>query len=282
MNLKIENVSGMNLHYRYFPLKYFLDSMYEEGIYNIELWGGSPHIYYEDLRPDTIRSLKKELRIRNQKIIFYTPEQCMYPINIASDIKEIRERSIEYFKRNIEIANFLECDKMLVTSGTGYFDGTNHKAWEISVSSLQELTHYSEKYGITLGLEVLRNDETTLIHDRNKLKKMLDDIGESNIGVVLDTNPMAINKETISDYFDLLQDKMIHIHFIDGTPFGHLAWGDGSMSAIDYLKELQRFSYNGYLSLEITDSRYLTNPGRAVHMSMKHLNNVFDLLREIE
>lgn len=269
-----DTIAGMNLHYRYFPLKYFLDSMEEEGIYNIELWGGFPHIYYEDLETDTISNLKEELKARGQKIIFYTPEQCMYPINIASQIKEARNRSIEYFKRNIELAHELECDKVLITSGTGYFNDESDVSWKLACASLQELCDFGIKYGIKLGLEVLRKDESTLVNDRFSLEKMLCDVNRENIGAVLDTNPIAVNGEKISEYFDVLGNRIMHVHFIDGTPYGHLAWGDGNMSAQDYFEELISVSYKGYLTLEITDTRYLMNPAKAVHDSLYYLKNV--------
>ena len=46
-----------------------------------------------------------------------TPEQVMYPINIGASSKEERVRSIEFFRRYIDVANELECPRMLVTSG---------------------------------------------------------------------------------------------------------------------------------------------------------------------
>ncbi|MFR3124544.1 MAG: hypothetical protein ACLTN0_03390 [Coprococcus phoceensis] len=35
----------------------------------------------------------------------------------------------------------------------------------------------------------------------------------------------------------------MHVHFIDGAPRGHLAWGDGILDMQGYLEEFSRYHY---------------------------------------
>jgi protein FrlC len=79
---------------------------------------------------------------------------------------------------------------------------------------------------------------------------------------------MAINGETPEEYCNALKEKLFHIHFIDGTPYSHLAWGDGSLDVQSYLVQLSDNGYTGALSLEITDHRYLPNPEDALGKSL--------------
>ncbi|MFA6941378.1 MAG: TIM barrel protein, partial [Clostridiaceae bacterium] len=73
------------------------------------------------------------------------------------------------------------------------------------------------------------------------------------------------------DYFRALGKDLVHIHFIDGKPRGHLAWGDGILPLEKYVESLNSNNYEGYLTLEITDSGYLLNPEKAVGKSIEKL-----------
>ena len=56
---------------------------------------------------------------------------------------------------------------------------------------------------------------------------------------------------TIDQWFDILGDDIIHMHFIDGNPYGHLIWGDGTHNLEEFLKAINRHGYKGYLGQEI-------------------------------
>ena len=71
-----------------------------------------------------------------------------------------------------------------------------------------------------------------------------------------------------------LGKRIIHFHFIDGAPRGHLAWGDGVLDMKGYLTQLEEHDYEGYLSLEITDGRYFMEPWKSVEQSVKQLFSV--------
>ncbi|MBR8644792.1 hypothetical protein KEH51_11300, partial [[Brevibacterium] frigoritolerans] len=63
------------------------------GINSIELWGGEPHLYVYRNILGNIRGLRREIKSRNMKIICYTPEQCIYPYNIASSDAHWRKKA---------------------------------------------------------------------------------------------------------------------------------------------------------------------------------------------
>lgn len=91
---------------------------------------------------------------------------------------------------------------------------------------------------------------------------------------MIDTIPMALAGEHPAQYLEALGDRLVHVHFIDGAPRGHLAWGDGILDMEGYLKEFDDYGYSGYLSLEITDGRYFTDPSASVKQSIKRLFEV--------
>ena len=86
--------------------------------------------------------------------------------------------------------------------------------------------------------------------------------------------PMALAGERPADYLQALGERLVHVHFIDGAPRGHLAWGDGILDMQEYLEEFSRYHYKGYLSLAITDGRYYMDPTQSVQQSVNALYKV--------
>ena len=274
-DIKRKQISLMNIQYKYFPLSLFLDDAEKLGVENVELWGGAPHFHMEDMTYGEICAVRREIRRRGLNLVCYTPEQCVYPINLASNAPDTRRRSQKFFENSIRAAGELGAGKVLVTSGTGYFDGSNREeAWKWAGEGLYALGEMAADYGITLALEVLRTDESNLVHDLPSLLKMLGELNHSSIGGMIDTIPMALAGERPAHYLEALGDRLVHIHFIDRAPRGHLAWGDGVLDMEGYLEELDAYPYKGYLSLEITDGRYFMDPSDSAKRSVERLFSV--------
>lgn len=275
MNIKKDQIALMNIQYKYHPFNRFLDDAVKYKVKNIEIWGAAPHFHLEDLTYLDIKKIKQEIDARQLHVVCYTPEQCVYPVNIAADNCDERRRSLKFFENNIRAASELGADKILVTSGWGYFDNSNKEdAWKYAAEGIYDLAECSTHHGITIALEVLRKDESNLVNDLTSLNKMMSELNHDNIGGMIDTCPMNLAGETPKDYLEALGDKLIHVHFIDGAPRGHLAWGDGILDMRRYLQELSDGGYQGYLSLEITDGRYFMNPEESVKKSIEKLYEV--------
>jgi len=268
-------IAIMNIQYKYFPLEKYLDDAVQFGVRNVELWGAAPHFHLEDMTYQDVKRVRHAIESRDLKCICFTPEQCVYPVNIAAASAAERRRSLKFFEDNIRVASELGTDKVLVTSGSGYFDGSNREeAWKHSQEGLFNLAELAKIHGIRLALEVLREDESNLVYNLPTLEKMLHALDHDAVGGMIDTVPMALAGESPKDYLDALGDGLIHVHFIDGMPRGHLAWGDGILDMEKYLGELSEGGYKNSLSLEITDGRYVMDPTESVRKSIDALYNV--------
>lgn len=267
-----KQIAVMNIQYKYFPLTRFLDDAVENGVERVELWGAAPHFHMEDMTYSEISGVRRAIEGRGLHPVCFTPEQCVYPINLATPSFDARRRSVKFFENSIRAAGELGCEKVLVTSGTGYFDGSDEEeAWKHAAENLYGLGEMAAHYGVTLALEVLRRDESNLVYNLPTLKKMLKELNHASIGGMIDTIPMALAGESPAMYLEALGEKLVHVHFIDGAPKGHLAWGDGILEMERYLEEFSSFGYTGYLSLEITDGRYFMDPSASVAQSIRAL-----------
>ncbi|WP_156151290.1 TIM barrel protein [Domibacillus indicus] len=267
--------AGMNITFKHYPFRCFLDSMDRIGISNIELWAGEPHLYVYRNALESIRNIKKEIKSRNMKIVCYTPEQCVYPYNIASSDPHWRKISVDYFAANIHAALELETNMMLITSGIGDFSISRDESWKYASDSIFQLTKAAEKEGMTLSLEPLTKFESNLITDFRGLKKMIDDIQSPSLKGMIDTVAMQLADETPDDYFSLLPE-LSHFHLIDGDGQSdqHLSLDDGVLTWRNYLKSLQRHGYEGVCTLEIMGSDYYQNPQETIMKSMEKIREL--------
>lgn len=267
----LNRISVMSYPYCHYTFDYFLKAMERFEIKNIEIWGGSPHLYYEDMPPAKLCRLKEDITSRGMRVTAYTPEQVLYPYNMAAREPELRKRSIEYFKKNIEIAAGLGSPLMLVSAGWGYLDEKKEEALERSCESLKLLSAYALEQGVTLALEPLTKISSNLINYADELTKMVSAVSSPALAGMLDVGQMGILGETVEDYFKALGGPPIYMHVMDGRPAGHLAFGDGILPVYQYMAEALRLGYTGCFSMEMNDRQYYLDPDRAIGQSLEIL-----------
>ncbi|MFP9130186.1 sugar phosphate isomerase/epimerase family protein [Niallia sp. BSM11] len=273
--IRRDQVAGMNIHYMRYSLESFLDAQVAAGIQSIEFWTGVPHYYLDPTVYSDCKVLKKKLVERGLQLVCFTPENCMYQYQFAATKPEIFEKSFEYFSNGIKAAAELGCEIMQCNSGWGYLDEDREEAWKRSSEMLSRLTATAEREGVTLALESLRPEESNLVITVNDAKRMFDEINHPHMKILVDTTAMGVAGETLQDWFDVFGANIIHTHFVDGNPYGHLIWGDGHHNLGEFLATLKQNGYTGYLGQEITDSRYFTNPGEHDKRNMKAFEPYF-------
>ena len=243
-----DNIVCGNYSYGLFSLDYFLDSMNRLNQTNIEFWGAGPHLYQDECSVSDVDAIVKKIRSHHLNVICYTPEQCMYPVNIASREKGIRDWSVNYLKRSLEIASQMEAPRTLITIGQGYRNESRDEAWARCRDSLLQLAEYAGKMGTTIMLEHLTKTTTNLCVTASQLKDMLQETGGPSL------------KAMVDEYLEAMGKDIQHVHFIDGMPGGHLALGDGILPLDQYVRDLEYFGYDQYLTLEILSDKYHENP----------------------
>ncbi|QNK41209.1 sugar phosphate isomerase/epimerase family protein [Caproicibacter fermentans] len=274
--IRREQVAGMNIHYVNYSLDYFLDSQQRCGFKSIELWCAAPHVWLDHMRYYDAKEIARKISRRDLSVHVLTPENCTYPYQFAAKEKEHRERSFQYFSNGIRLANELGCDYMEVNSGWGYWNEDKTEAWQRSADMLHRLAEVAAGEGITLVMEAVRPEESQLVINLESAKKMLDQVGHPNLKAMVDTCAMGVANETLDQWFDALGNDVRHMHFIDGTPYGHLVWGDGNHHLGKFIEALNRRGYQGYLGQEITDGRYFLDPAAADRRNMQNFERYME------
>jgi len=268
-------IAGMNITYRHFPFEHFLDSMTELGVDQIELWAGEPHFYVYRGGIGRLRSIRKDLKSRNMNVVCYTPEQCVYPFNLAASDQELRQKSVDYFVENVYAALELDANMMLVTSGIGSFHAAIEESWKYAADSLGQLSKVAEREGVTLALEPLTRFESNLITDVKGIQRMMDEIRSPSLHGMIDAVAMQLAGETPEDYFSTLPE-LCHFHLIDGdgSTDAHLALDDGALDWRGCLESLKRHGYQGTCTLEIMGFPYYQDPHDTVMHSIRKIRDL--------
>mgnify|MGYP002473028183 FL=1 len=192
----------------------------------------------------------------------------MYPVNIASREKGIRDWSVNYLKRSLEIASQMEAPRTLITIGQGYRNESRDEAWARCRDSLLQLAEYAGKMGTTIMLEHLTKTTTNLCVTASQLKDMIRETGGPYLKAMVDVDMAARVGEGPREYLEAMGKEIQHVHFIDGMPGGHLALGDGILPLDQYVRDLEDFGYDQYLTLEILSDKYHENPEPAYAQSI--------------
>ncbi len=273
-NLTPDNISGSNFGYGKFSLETCLNDMAELGIKHFEMWGWAPHFHVDHVGKAEVAGLKQSLISRGLELACYTPEQMVYPVNIASADETLRNSSIAFFKRAVEICSDLNCRLLFVTCGWGYYEEPAETAWLRSVKAMREITEYAQSLGVICITESLQPQETNLVLTATDLKRYLNEVGSSNLKTALDTGAMAIQGEEPAEHFDLYGETIIHCHFVDAVPpiSSHMVWGDGDLPMQEYLQYMDDQGYRGLLTVEMNAGRYGLEPKKFLEDSINRLS----------
>jgi protein FrlC len=271
--LDLNKLCATNFTYYRYSFDYYLNDVQKLGLNAIEIWAVEPHLNIDEVKSADLQALKQNLRRRDIKVQCVTPEQIAYPLNIAAKDEGLRQRSLKHFFRTIEICAELEAPFVLLASGSGFEDEPREEAWKRSADSIAQIATAAEKAGITLTMEGLQPCESNVICTIEEIGRMRKEINSPALKVAIDSVAMAVNNETIADFMNAFGDEVLHSHFIDGEPAGHMAWGDGKLPLDKYIAELAAGNYQGYLSFEAMGPRYWLDP-------LKPMAQCVDAVRE--
>lgn len=248
--LSATQLIGANFSFQHYPFEKAAEIIRGFGVTEIELWGIAPHLDLFHADAARVARVKAILNDNGLSTWCFTPEQVIYPINIASGDGQLRRDSIDRFRHAADICAELGGRYLFLTTGRGFESEPRERAWADAAESLREITGHAQACGIRCLLEPLQRVETNVVTNATDLSRMLADLASPIMDVVLDTVGMATAGDTVSDYLRLFGDRLAHVQLVDGTPAGHLAWGDGNLPLGTYLEELAAAGYRGKLTFE--------------------------------
>lgn len=265
--------AAMGIHYHYYSLEYMLKAQKEAGYQSIELFCAAPHVHMTAEGIADRESLIQTIQDSGLKVICVTPDNCCGPWQYAMRGEEQIRQCRRYFTHALDLAVDLGCSQVACHSGWGLKDEPMEDAWQRSLAFMKWYAAEAKRRGITLVMETLRAAESNLVNTLPSLVRYLRELGMDNVKPMIDTCAMAVAGESMEEWFETFGNEISHMHFVDGTPYFHLAWCDGNRSLEAYMDTIRKYKYQGFLTQEITDGRYYEDPAQADSRSYKVLKD---------
>ncbi|WP_245864393.1 sugar phosphate isomerase/epimerase family protein [Paenibacillus donghaensis] len=194
----------------------------------------------------------------------------------------VRRAEIDRFKETIRYARQFGAPMVATETGalTTYKELDPYRyeeiGWEALKSTIEELAEEAEKWGVFIGLEGVSHHT---LSTPDKMRRILDEVPSSTLGVVLD--PCNLIGEAIEEQdalvdscFKLFGDRIILAHLKDiyqeGSRVYHGQAGAGLFHSADFLRKLHEYKPGIDISLEDT-------PGPYINEAVARLNRMFSI-----
>lgn len=270
----IDYLCAMNIHYRFFPIEYFFSSIADIGFKNAEIWLCPQHFEVTYGGYESSEKLKRLAEGNHIKLACLCAEQNNpKPNNMAAREEPIINHSLKYFKNVIDLANELGVPKVLFTSGWSYYDETRFVALIRSIHHMQELADYAINKKVTICIEPLQPFESHLVNNKETMEDYLNKVNRDNVKIALDLGALGKANESIDEWFSKFGNQIVHCHYVDGTPTGHLPIGKGNRNIKEDMESFLKNNYKGLLSFEFANSIAFENPKQADIDSIKVIEN---------
>ncbi|MBK8047887.1 MAG: sugar phosphate isomerase/epimerase [Anaerolineales bacterium] len=142
--------------------------------------------------------------------------------------------------------------------------------WAVAVERIRDVTRYAGARGVVITLEPINRYEVDFIANVQDGLCFLQDVGEPNLGLMLDLFHMNIEDASIKDSLAAAGKHCRHVHIADTN---RLYPGAGHMDFDAVFDTLRATHYQGYVSAEILPKPDPdTAAARTIEFLRKHLS----------
>lgn len=243
------------------------------GFDGVDIWGGRPHVYRQDLSPGELEGLRQIVEDNGLIVSSLMPAFYRYPHSLSNPNPKVRDDSIDYMRECVDNAAILGAGIVLVVPDHSLFGQSREDSLGRMMESIDVVARHASQYDLQLGIEVLYYDETDLVNSADDALEIIDQLGLGNIGVVLDTGTLNLSKESPEEILTKLDDLMLQVHVNDndgGQEQQNLIPGDGTYDFRYLIQVLREHNFSGFLSAELTKG-YANDPEPALRTTVERL-----------
>jgi len=244
------------------------------GYDGIDIWGGRPHAYRDDLSPPELKQLRQLAADHDLLVSSFMPAFYRYPHSLSNPNPRILADSIDYMRQCVDNAAILGASIVLVVPDHSLFGQTREESLARMIESIASIADYAAQYeDIRLGVEVLYYDETDLVTSADDALFVIEQAAHDNLGVVLDTGTLNLSKEDPAQIFTKLGSRILQIHASDNAgeeKQQNLIPGEGNYDFAGLGRFLKEVGYQGFVSAELS-KEYADDPEPALMTTAERL-----------
>ena len=260
---------GSNGPYSRVPLASFLDAEVRLGLDGVDFVPQTPHFWCSHTGHESAAPLRAALAEAGLPVRVLTPPPYRYSLTAPPGRQ--REATLDYYRVCIALAAELGADRVVVNSGWGYQGEDESAMWNRCRDHLGRLCQVAQPCGVTLVMESLRDDESNLVCNLERARRMHREVGHPSLKMMVDNIATGAAGETLGDWFRAFGAELIHMHFLDGDPWLHNVWGDGNTALAQQIQTMNDHHYTGYLVQEVADEHYFSDPYAADRRNLRVL-----------
>jgi sugar phosphate isomerase/epimerase len=253
------------------------------GYSGVEILADIPHLYPFSTTAselaEIVSSLEKNRILAaninaNTAVGYYGAKfwEPLFEPSLANPEVDARKWRVEFTKKCIDMARFLSCPNVSVTSGRMVPGAKPETSLALLKQSILEIVEYAAGKHVRVGMEY----EPGLIVERaEELAGLIREVGAENFGANLDFGHSHIAGEAPSDVTERLASRIFHIHLedISARKHYHLIPGEGDIDFEDIFRALAGIEYEGFVTVELYTCP--ENPEQAARKAFNYLKNVF-------
>ena len=216
------------------------------------------------------REIKKRVEERGMRIMNFCP---ILPELVSMDRDE-RKRGFELYKLGLELANYFGADLVQIDSFTPplRFKGESpyresidyglelkveidpdfrwEDQWKVLVDSFSNAAEMAKEADLKLCVEPRVGE---MISNTDSALRLIDHVGNENLGVVLDTGHLNAQKEILPLSVEKLGKKIFYLHVSDndGKVNEHLGLGKGNIDWEGVFTALKKHGFDGYVGIDV-------------------------------
>jgi sugar phosphate isomerase/epimerase len=267
--VKIGIVSGIFLNY---PIGEAIRRVADAGYDSIDIWSGRPHIYRQDFSEKELTLLRRLVSNCGLTVSSFLPAFYRYPYSLSNPNDIMRQDSIQYMKECMDNAVALGAPVMLIVPGRSLYGQDLEDAKGRLLESIDTVCNYNQQYDIGLGIEPINKHACDLINTAADAMGMVTELGNNNLGVILDTGHMHLENDEVQKAMIATGDRLLqfHVNDNDGEQQQNLVPGDGTYDFPGFVATLQEAGFDGTLTAEL-GYHYTDNPDPAVQLTAQRL-----------
>jgi sugar phosphate isomerase/epimerase len=261
-----------------------IDIIAKTGYSGVEILADIPHLYpFSTTASELVQiaaSLEKN-RVRpaninaNTAVGYYGAKfwEPLFEPSLANPDPEARRWRVAYTRKCIDIAAFLSCGNVSVTSGKMVPGVKPEESLALLKQSLFEIIGYAAARRVRVGMEY---EPGLLVERAEELDRLIREIGSENFGANLDLGHSYLAGESPVDVAERLGSRIFHIHLEDigSRKHYHLVPGEGDIDFEEIFRALAGIDYDGFVTVELYTCS--ENPGQAARRAFDYLKTYMD------
>jgi sugar phosphate isomerase/epimerase len=224
-----------------------------------------------DRLKEMLRRLKLRSVIETGARFLLDPRRKHEPTLVSASEGQ-RERRIDFLRRAIDAAAYLDSDCVSLWSGTRRDDAPDEAVLERLAESLRVVLRHATHSGVTLGFEP---EPGMFIDTLKSFHRLLQWIDAPHLELTLDVGHLWCQGELpIADYVARWAQRIVNVHMEDmrAGVHEHLMFGEGEMQFAPIIDALARAGYRGALHVELS---------RHSHMAPEAAQRAYDFLKPL-